>query len=201
MIQGVFRNLGFEFHKFRTYIPPAERRITLEQFTSLNFGEILIDEARFLTDLVKGAPTEGPMLEIGTLFGWSTRIMAIAKPAQQPLITIDSFQWNPWELTPEEHKWVTGRLLADAVAKLNVRQVVMDKNVYYAGYDGPAPALIFMDAGHSYEETRRDLEFAKRVGAKVICGHDYDPVAWPGVVQAVEEFGGPATRVGSLWVL
>jgi len=197
----MFRAAGYEVRKFRATVPPAERQITLGQLASLSFGEITLEEARFLGELVRRAPSDGPMIEVGTLFGWSTRIIALAKPAAQELITVDIFGWNPWDLTSEEHQWLTGRLLADASKKLNVRQVVADKNQYYADYTGPAPALIFLDAGHDYEETRRDLEFAKRVNARVICGHDYNKTDWPGVVQAVDEFGGPKECVGSLWVL
>lgn len=201
LVQNLFRSIGYEIRKFRPGESPAERTITLGQLTSLAFGEITIDEARGLGELVRRAPKEGPIIEIGTLFGWSTRIMALAKPVDQKLITVDMFVWNPWDLSSKEHQWLTGRLLAGASEKLNVEQVVMDKNLFYAGYKGPAPALMFLDAGHSYEETRRDIEFAKRVNARIICGHDYDKTNWPGVVQAVEEFGGPSELVGSLWVL
>jgi|GEM_PF-1851500 len=201
LIQRLFRCAGYEVRKFRDKVPPAERQITLGQLASLEFGEITIEEARFLGDLVRCVSSDGPIIEIGTLFGWSTRIMALAKPVEKELITVDMFVWNPWDLSSEEHQWLTGKILADAASKLHVRQVVMDKNKFYEEYKGPAPALMFLDAGHDYEETRRDLEFAKRVHARVICGHDYNKTDWPGVVQAVDEFGGPKECVGSLWVL
>lgn len=201
VLQWCFRGFGYEFRKYRAYIPPEDRQVTLRQLTTLSFGEITLTEARFLIELVRTAPSNGPLIEIGTLFGWSTRVMTLAKPADQPLITVDSFEWNPWELTADEHRWFTTHLLADATAQLNVRQVVMDKNLYFEAYEGPAPALVFMDAGHTYEETKRDLEFAKKVRAQVICGHDYNAADWPGVVQAVNEFGGPRRLEGSLWVL
>lgn len=201
LLQSFFRRAGYEVRKVPGAVEPQYRQVTLGQLASLEFGEITIEEARFLGDLVRRAPADGPIIEVGTLFGWSTRIMAMAKPAGQLLLTVDNYEWNPWDLTVEQHKWLTGRLLSDAVAKLNVRQVTMDKNRFYAGYDGAPPAMIFLDAGHSYEETRRDLEFARRAGARLICGHDYHVKSWPGVVRAVEEFGGPRELVGSLWLL
>jgi len=200
-IQVLFRRCGFELRRYRRHIPHEERSITLGQLASLDFGEITMEEARFLGDLVRRAPMEGPIIEIGTLFGWSTRIITMAKPVEQPLITVDNCIWNPWGLSPEEHRWLTEKLLADAVKQFHVTQRVMDKDRFFNQYDGLVPSLVFMDADHSYEGTRRDLEFARRVKTSVICGHDYDKTKWPGVVKAVDEFGGPKELVGSLWVL
>jgi len=200
-IQNLVRRSGYEIRKYNVNVQPEERTITLGQLASLDFGEITIEEARFLGDLVRGASPDGPIIEIGTLFGWSTKVLAMAKSVGQPLITVDKYIWNPWGLTPEEHQWLANRLLSDASCKLNVEQVVMDKNEYYATYSGERPAFVFMDAVHDYEETRSDIQFAKRVDAGIICGHDYDVTDFPGVVKAVDEFGGPAKRVGSLWVL
>jgi len=44
------------------------------------------------------------------------------------------------------------------------------------------------------------LLWAKNVGAKIICGHDYCD-DFPGVVQIVDELGGPKQLAGSLFVL
>jgi hypothetical protein len=42
-------------------------------------GQIAFAEARFLGDLVSALTTPGPIIEVGTLFGWSTTIMALRK--------------------------------------------------------------------------------------------------------------------------
>lgn len=48
---------------------------------------------------------------------------------------------------------------------------------------------IYIDAGHTYEEVRQDLElYVPKVKINgYIMGDDYNPQAWPGVVQAVNE--------------
>jgi len=51
---------------------------------------------------------------------------------------------------------------------------------------GPTFDLVFIDADHSYEAVRADIQawlpLVRRGG--ILCGHDYH---WPGVRQAVEE--------------
>jgi hypothetical protein len=60
--------------------------------------------------------------------------------------------------------------------------------------------MVFIDAGHTYEEVKSDIEVWQPVANKVICGHDYCD-AWPGVVKAVDEaFGKPDKVVGTIWV-
>lgn len=167
---------------------------------TLPLGQISLGEARALGQLVAGLTEPGPIVEVGTLFGWSTRVMVLFKDPQRELITVDSYVWNPLLLPAEQHARATGAALQDAVDHHRVRVVRQDKAEFYETYAGPAPALVFLDAIHSYEETRKDIEWARRVRAGAICLHDYSP-AHPGVMQAVDEAGGPRTRSESLVVL
>jgi AmiR/NasT family two-component response regulator len=72
--------------------------------------------------------------------------------------------------------------------------------VFYRTYSGRPPALIFLDADHSYEATREDLIWATQFKDTIICLHDYRS-EWPGVITAVDELGGPAEIAGTLCVL
>ena len=57
--------------------------------------------------------------------------------------------------------------------------------------------MLFIDAGHSYEDVRMDIEAWKFLTKKLICGHDYD---LPEVKQAVlDSIGQPDDIVGSIW--
>ena len=61
--------------------------------------------------------------------------------------------------------------------------------------------MIFIDALHTYEGVKKDIELWKDRATKILCGHDYDPVAWPDVVRAVDEcLGKPDEVHGSIWV-
>lgn len=167
---------------------------------TLPVGQISLGEARALGSLVSGLGEPGPIVEIGTLFGWSTRVMVLFKEPERELLTVDSYVWNPLSLPAQRHERATGEALDEAVQRYGVRRINQDKAAFYGSYAGPAPALVFLDAIHSYEETRKDIEWARRVQARTICLHDYSP-KHPGVVQAVDEAGGPRQLFESLAVL
>ena len=50
--------------------------------------------------------------------------------------------------------------------------------------------MIYIDSSHDYEETKKELflSFEKVKKGGYICGHDYEPKRYPGVVKAVNEF-------------
>ncbi|MEX0612587.1 MAG: class I SAM-dependent methyltransferase [Pirellulales bacterium] len=142
----------------------------------------------------------GPIVEIGTLLGVTTTNMALAKTPQQRIITVDVYCWNPWGLTPDVHEALTAQVLYYLTQTGQVECVRMDKNEFYRTYEGPPPAMVFLDAWHDYDETKKDIQWAIGVGAKIISGHDYCD-EFPGVKQAVDEFGGPCQLAGTVWAL
>lgn len=155
----------------------------------------------FLQSLVRESRKfPGPIIEIGTLLGVTTTHMALAKAPEQRIITVDLYCWNPWGVTPAIHEAHTRQVLHYLVESGHVERVKMDKDEFYRQYRGPAPAMVFLDAIHDYEHTKKDIEWAKSVGAKIIAGHDYCD-DFPGVVQIVDELGGPRELGASVWVL
>ncbi len=166
-----------------------------------NMGQLSIVEARFLGELVRNSDPTRPIIEIGTLFGFSTTVITLFKAPSQPLISVDNFSWNPLGLSPDAHFASTSNRLAEATEKHNVRIMKMDKDEFYRSYDGPPPALFFCDADHSYEATKADILWARSVGASLICGDDYDHPTQRGTAQAVDELGGPRQLAGGLFVL
>jgi predicted O-methyltransferase YrrM len=166
-----------------------------------NLGQLSLVEARALGDLVRASDPTRPIIEIGTLFGFSTLVITLAKTAGQKLITVDNYSWNPLGLGSQAHYLLTRNRLKEAIAEHDVEQRRMSKDEFYATYDGPPPALFFCDADHSYEATKADILWAKSVGATVICGDDYDHPTQRGTAQAVDELGGPRALHGGLFVL
>ena len=61
--------------------------------------------------------------------------------------------------------------------------------------------LIFIDAGHSYEEVKTDIAAWRPLLSEggIICGHDYTS-GWPGVIQAVEEEMQTFNVIGTIWI-
>jgi hypothetical protein len=142
----------------------------------------------------------GPIIEVGTLLGITTTNMALAKAPEQKIISVDLYCWNPWGLTPDVHEALTSQVLYYLTQTGHVERVRMDKNEFFSKYRGPAPSMVFLDAMHDYDETKKDIEWARRAGAKIISGHDYCD-AFPGVKQIVDECGGPRELGGTVWVL
>lgn len=140
----------------------------------------------------------GPIIEIGTLFGFSTNALAIGKAPHDLLITVDAFNWNPIGLPSWRHEELTRKNLAYLVERRNVRIVKALSHEFFETYNGAQPSLVFIDADHRYEFVSKDINLARRIGSKIICGHDF---SWPGVRQAVEEsFGQDYKVVGDLWI-
>lgn len=164
-------------------------------------GQISIDEARLLSALVRSSDPSRPIIEVGTLFGHSTMVLALAKQRDQPLISVDNYSWNHLGVRPDVHRVITRDRLKQAIASHNVTLLDMSAAEFYASYEGPPPALYFCDADHSYDAVRADLLWARSAGATIICGDDYEPDFHPGLVQAVNELGGVAQLSGGLYVL
>jgi hypothetical protein len=142
----------------------------------------------------------GPIIEVGTLLGVTTTTLALAKAPHQKIITVDLYCWNPWGLAPGVHEAFASQVLHYLTATGHVTRLRMDKNEFYRTYDGPPPAMVFLDAIHDYEETKKDIQWAQQIGAKIISGHDYCE-EFPGVKQIVDECGGPRELAGTVWAL
>jgi len=164
-------------------------------------GQISLDEAQLLADLVRSSDPSRPIVEVGTLFGHSTMVLAMAKRREQRLFTVDNYFWNPLGVRPQVHRAITRGRLKQAVDEHNVVIKDCSASEFYASYAEPPPALFFCDADHSYEAVHADLTWALQVGATIICGDDYEPKYHPGVVRAVDELGGAERLSGGLYVL
>lgn len=169
----------------------------------LNLDDYSVSEIEWelLSDLVKeSAVYPGPIVEVGVLAGRTTQRLALLKAPKQRIIAVDNFCWNGWGLTPDEQWGLVKHSLAYLVDAGHVEIRKVDKNEFYKTYDGPAPSLVFLDAMHDYDETKKDILWARKIGARIICGHDYKD-EFPGVIQIVDEHGGPRKLKGSVFVL
>jgi hypothetical protein len=208
MIHSLFKLLGYELCRLNANELaelPSDLPLNYKEFQLQRAigapGQLSVDEARFLGELVRRSDPSRPIIEIGTLFGWSTLVISLFKPKSQRLITIDNYSWNPLGLSSRAHHHATTQALRQVVASHNVTQLRMDKDEFFRSYTDAQPALFFCDADHSYEATKADLLWARSVGADIICGDDYRPGYHLGVVKAVDELGGPRELMDELFVL
>jgi predicted O-methyltransferase YrrM len=194
---GLLRRLWRERDGFGAYLARKEAYDKEGMF----YGGIREDEMDLLRELVnEAAELEGPIIEIGTLFGLTTVVMAAQKRPDQLIVTVDNYGWNPWGLSPVEHRQFAERILYNLRESGDVELIVSDKVDYYKQYAGPRPSLVFLDADHRLEPTREDIAWARSIDSQIVAGHDYSG-EFPGVQQAVDELGGPERLLGTLWCL
>lgn len=208
LVKNLLRDRGYEICRLydseKAEVPMHERFSYREAqcYRAIgNMGQLSLVESRLLGEIVRDSDSTRPIIEIGTLFGFSTTVITLFKEAVQPLITVDNYSWNPLGLGAEAHFAATSNRLSEAVEKHNVQIIKMDKDEFYRTYSGPPPAVFFCDADHSYEATKADIMWAKSVGASIICGDDYDHPYQRGTAQAVDELGGPKRLAGGLFVM
>jgi len=105
------------------------------------------------------------------------------------VITVDNYSWNPFGLSPDDHRAFTRRALQYCLSKSLVELVDDTSESFFAGYDGRLSCLVFLDGSHDYEHVRNEIRHASGLGASIICGDDHHEMH-AGVVRAVkEEFG------------
>jgi len=65
-------------------------------------------------------------------------------------------------------------------------------------------AGVFVDGNHSYEYCKRDIENYDKIIKQggIIAGHDYTPIEWQGVVDAVDEYYGDNKQIkNNIWIV
>lgn len=136
--------------------------------------------------LIDWLPDSGVFVEFGTLFGLTAKEVCAARPKLK-VVAVDNFSWNPFGLTPQLHEEFTRRILANEIAGRRIEIVKADSESFRRGC-ATAPDAVFFDALHQYEPVRDEIAWAKRIGVKCICGHDYgNPSPVFGVTKAVDE--------------
>lgn len=162
------------------------------------------NEIGFLQSIIAQHATFGTVVEIGCLFGHTTQMIAATLPNEEVTIyAVDCFNWNPFGYSAEVQEKMTRRNLHYLLKKQKVSLFSMDKNDFYKSYKEKLKgkvSVIFLDAEHSYEETKKDIQFALEIECKCIVLHDYSET-YEGVKKVVNEFGGVKERVGSMVLL
>ena len=164
-------------------------------------GSVQPNELDFLQRLISRANTiDGPIVEIGTLFGFTTQHIANWKTIEKELITVDDFSWNPIGFDSETHRAFTNRILYYLIKRANTTLYTSSNTEFYRSYHGETPSMVFIDASHRYNDVIVDIRWAKENNIPIISGHDYAE-DFPGVVRAVNETFGKENvqSVGSVW--
>jgi len=144
------------------------------------------------------------IVELGSYLGRSTSALAANCPGMVYALddwnglrdTMDQYG-NPWHSPAPE-------ALYRAFLR-NTREfhnIVPVKCSHESPTETPQPDMVFIDGSHEYEDVRRDILYwrSKIAPGGMLCGHDYDSFAWPGVCRAVDEIFPQGIRVcGTIW--
>lgn len=150
-------------------------------------------------------PSDTPktMIEIGSYMGESTMMFA-SVGIFDTIHSIEphngSEEFNKlyeysWEDVKKEYK-INTRHFNNIVHHQDYSYNVVDK------FEDSSIDFIYIDAEHTYESVKRDLELylPKLKKGGIIGGHDYHEV-WPGVCKAIDEKLTPITRfIDTSWI-
>lgn len=166
------------------------------------WGGISEQDERGLREAVaRAASAPGPIVEIGTLFGWTTQLMASLKSPEKELIAVENFSWNPFCIPADDHRVMTRRTLHYCIQHCRTRIFDGSASEFYETYRGPTPSMVFIDGDHSYEGVQADIAWALARGVPVIAGHDYQHTLHQPIVRAVNErFPAGFKLFGTVWI-
>lgn len=150
--------------------------------------------------LYESAKMMDSVIELGSWKGKSTH--ALCSSGCRSVVAIDT--WKGSQFEPEAHaEAATGSVLEEFKNNVghfkNLTWIQKDINEAVEQTTDGAADMVFIDAGHTYEEVKNDIRKWKSKCKILLCGHDY-VAGWPGVIQAVdEELGGPDGVVDTIW--
>ncbi len=161
------------------------------------------EELLWLYETAKGRPK---ILELGSWKGRSTHAL-LSGNKKGTVTAVDT-----WKGSKDLHDHTSWMAQQEDILGIFLKNVGDFGNLAFIQMKGHEAAdhikddsmdMVFIDAGHSYEEVKQDiadwLPKVKRGG--ILCGHDYLPGTWMGVIQAVDEaFGKPDEIHGTIWV-
>jgi predicted O-methyltransferase YrrM len=144
------------------------------------------------------------IVEFGSLHGRSSRAMADNMQPSGKLWCIDP--WAGTYLNEEGNNlpvntYVMPYFIQNLKDHIDSGKVIPVRKFSYQFSLPHTVDMVFIDGDHRYEVVVKDIKKAYELLAigGLICGHDYDHPAWPGVRQAVTELVGPVEIIGTIW--
>jgi predicted O-methyltransferase YrrM len=151
--------------------------------------------------LSRSAQKTRVIIEVGSWAGRSARALADNMPDNAVLYAIDTFDGSAdekdsgmrvaREMDGDHVCFSFTKNLWDHIEKGRVHPIRMNGRnaARLLREQGVKANLIFIDAGHMYEEVKEDIQNFLPLLSKdgVICGHDFNQPVWPDVTRAVLE--------------
>jgi hypothetical protein len=140
------------------------------------------------------------VLEVGSWKGRSTKALL---ESGKKVYAVDTWLGSddPQDLTHQMAKQedVFAEFKKNVGHYTNLKTIKKDSLAAAAMFSDKTIDMVFLDACHTYEAVKADIEAWLPKARKIICGHDYAD-GWPGVKKAVDEkFPKGVKTVGSIW--
>lgn len=154
--------------------------------------------------LAAAASTSRVIVEIGSWKGRSTKAIAMATPGV--VYAVDHWARGSPEDGEEDFQKgdrVYAEFRRNLSAEIQAGKVIplRGRSTEVAARADIHPDMIFIDGDHSYDSVVSDIDawWPKISPEGILCGHDFNPETWPGVVRAVKEKV-PGYRIsGTIW--
>ena len=163
-------------------------------------------------ELLNHCPEDGTFVELGCFKGKSTSFIVteiIKQKRDVSFYAVDSFEGSTNSSDAKEVEAYNGIRNIENDFKNNTKHLY---NYFFTykelshqaadNFNNKDVDVIFIDAGHSYEAVKKDIEawLPKMKPNGIIAGHDYN--SWAGVKKAVDEkFGNPHKIENDCWFI
>jgi hypothetical protein len=183
------------------------RQTLKERYATLPEGAFWPDDIKEYRRLLEMVPDGGTYAELGTAYGRSMCSVAdIIRRKKLKVVAVDTFQGTECEKTPEQKLQVIDykKDFEANIKRFGLEPYVsvhqgMTNQVVSNFFDDTFD-LIFIDADHSYEAVRQDIDQwrpkLKKTG--IMAGHDYGGT-WTGVKKAADETFPIVLTGGLVW--
>ncbi len=125
-------------------------------------------------------------VEVGVRTGWYSKY--ILDNSYMTLDSVDPWEKNEELSTPEEcYEFCKNLLLPYGDRSKMIKGYSPS---VCEQYENESLDFVYIDGLHTYEAVKADIEgwYPKVKKNRLICGHDFNPIKWIGVVKAVNEF-------------
>jgi len=170
-----------------------------------DFGEDWFDSPNVYKMLVENCRDDGKIVELGAWKGRSSAFLVVEAYNKNPKIEVhivDTWGGNPFDGSQDQsdglyHKFIYNMSLLARPYQAHR----MTTNEAAGLFKDESLDAVFIDADHSYEAVKLDIQnwLPKVRKGGILAGHDYNS-AWPGVIRAVNEILPEAEKIDYCWV-
>lgn len=170
-----------------------------------DFGEDWFDSPNVYKMLVENCRDDGKIVELGAWKGKSSAFLVVEAYNKSPKIEIhivDTWGGNPFDGSQDQSTDLYNKFISNMSLLARPYQAHRMKTNEAVGlFKDESLDAVFIDADHSYEAVKLDIQnwMPKVRKGGILAGHDYNS-AWMGVVRAVDEIFPEAKKIESCWV-